>query len=101
MSPLRRYAYYPCGLLKIHLQPLVSVFHSSCPASISNRVLGSFEMQSSIRFRLSLYTEEAVICESKIAPLSMPRGTGVFGDSAPEIETEKYNHTDIDFFIMG
>ena len=50
---------------------------------------------------LSLYTEEAVICESKIAPLSMPRGTGVFGDSAPEIETEKYNHTDIDLFIMG
>ena len=51
--------------------------------------------------RLSLNTEEAVICESKIAPLSMPRGTGVFGDSAPEIETEKYNHTDIDLFIMG
>ena len=50
---------------------------------------------------LSLNTEEAVICESKIAPLSMPRGTGVFGDSAPEIETEKYNHTDIDLFIMG
>ena len=42
-----------------------------------------------------------MICESKIAPLSMPRGTGVFGDSAPEIETEKYNHTDIDLFIMG
>ena len=50
---------------------------------------------------LSLNTKEAVICESKIAPLSMPRGTGVFGDSAPEIETEKYNHTDIDLFIMG
>ena len=50
---------------------------------------------------LSLNTEEAVICESKIAPLSMPRGTAVFGDSAPEIETEKYNHTDIDLFIMG
>ena len=50
--------------------------------------------------RLSLYTEEAVICESKIAPLSMPRGTGAFGDSAPEIETEIYNHTDIDLFIM-
>ena len=27
---------------------------------------------------LSLDMEEAVICESKIAPLSMPRGTGVF-----------------------
>ena len=51
--------------------------------------------------RLTLYTEEAVICESKIAPLSMPRGTGAFGDSAPKIETEKYNHTDIDLFIMG
>ena len=50
---------------------------------------------------LSLYTEEAVICESKIAPLSMPRGTGTFGDSAPEIETQKYNHTDIDFFHHG
>ena len=50
---------------------------------------------------LSLYTEEAVICESKIAPLSMPRGTGAFSDSAPKIETEKYNHTDIDLFIMG
>ena len=50
---------------------------------------------------LSLNTEEAVICESKIAPLSMPRGTGAFGDSAPEIETEKYNHKDIDLFIMG
>ena len=49
---------------------------------------------------LSLYMEEAVICESKIAPLSMPRGTGAFGDSAPEIETEIYNHTDIDLFIM-
>ena len=31
----------------------------------------------------------------------MPRGTGAFGDSAPKIETEKYNHTDIDLFIMG
>ena len=51
--------------------------------------------------RLSLNTEEAVICESKIAPLSMPRGTGTFGDSAPEIETQKYNHTDIDFFHHG
>ena len=50
---------------------------------------------------LSLNTEEAVICESKIAPLSMPRGTGAFSDSAPKIETEKYNHTDIDLFIMG
>ena len=50
--------------------------------------------------RLSLYTEEAVICESKIAPLSMPRGTGAFGDSAPEIETDKCNRTDIDLFII-
>ena len=49
---------------------------------------------------LSLDMEEAVICESKIAPLSMPRGTGVFGDSAREIETEKCNRTDIDLFIM-
>ena len=30
----------------------------------------------------------------------MPRGAGAFGDSAPEIETEKYNRTDIEFFIM-
>ena len=36
----------------------------------------------------------------KIAPLSMPRGAGAFGDSAPEIETEKYNRTDIELFIM-
>ena len=49
---------------------------------------------------LSLNMEEAVICESKIAPLSMPRGTWAFGDSAPEIETDKCNHTDIDLFIM-
>ena len=47
-----------------------------------------------------LYTEDAVICESKIAPLSMPRGTGAFGDS-PEIETEKCNRTDIDLFYHG
>ena len=49
---------------------------------------------------LKVYTEEAVICESKIAPLSMPRGTGAFGDS-PEIETEKCNRTDIDLFYHG
>ena len=30
----------------------------------------------------------------------MPRGAGAFGDSAPEIETEKYNRTDIELFIM-
>ena len=41
-----------------------------------------------------------MICESKIAPLSMPRGTGAFGDS-PEIETEKCNRTDIDLFYHG
>ena len=57
---------------------------------------------SSIRFRLSLYTEEAVICESKIAPLSMPRGTGrAFGDSAPEIETEKCNHFSVQNLIIN
>ena len=50
--------------------------------------------------KLSVYMEEAVICESKIAPLSMPRGTGAFGDSAPEIETEKCNRTDFDLYIM-
>ena len=39
------------------------------------------------------YTEDALICESVITPLSIPKGTGPFGDSSPAFWTEKLNHT--------